>query len=93
MARERKLRREKIKVELAILGGGDIVFPLIMAGIVLKAFGFWQALVISFFASLSLLFLFLWARRGKFYPAMPFLTVGCFAGLLLIQILELLKLF
>lgn len=78
-----KLKKTKIKVNLAILGGGDVVFPLIMAGVVLRALGFLPALTISIFATVSLLFLFIAAKKGKFYPAMPFITAGCLAGLLL----------
>jgi len=80
--KKEKLKNVKIKVNLAILGGGDIVFPIMLAGVVLKSLGLYQALTISIFATLSLLFLFIAARKGKFYPAMPFITAGCFLGLL-----------
>ena len=78
---EKKFKKQKIKVNLAILGGGDVVFPIIMAGVVFKIFGISSALTISVFATLSLLFLFIFARKGRFYPAMPFLTAGCLLGL------------
>lgn len=74
-------KMKKVKVSLAILGGGDVVFPIIMAGVVLRSMGFLPALAISLCATLSLFMLFLFARKGKFYPAMPFLTAGCFVGL------------
>lgn len=77
-----KKAKKRIKVSLAILGGGDVVFPIIMAGVVLRALGFLPALSISIFATISLLFLFIAAKKGKFYPAMPFLTIGCVIGLL-----------
>ncbi len=81
---EKVIKNHKIKVSLAILGGGDVVFPLVMAGVVLRTIGFGliPALMISLFATLSLLVLFIAAKKGKFYPAMPFITAGCFAGLL-----------
>jgi len=64
----------------AILGGGDIGFPLLFAGVVLKQFGFIKALIIPFFVGLSLLFLLMIGKKDRFYPAMPFLSAGCFLG-------------
>lgn len=63
----------------AILGGGDIGFPLLFAGVAMKTFGF-KVLIISLFAALALLFLFWMAEKKKFYPAMPFISAGCFLG-------------
>ena len=69
------------KIRTAILGGGDIGFPLIFAGVVLKEMGLWQSLIIPFFA-LAGLGLLLWkADEQKFYPAMPFISAGCLVGL------------
>lgn len=73
----------KIKVNLAILGGGDVVFPIITSGVVLRMWGFPQAILVSIFATLSLLWLFMVAKKGKFYPAMPYITIGCLLGILL----------
>ena len=78
----KKIRNKKIKVSLAILGGGDVVFPIIAAGVFLRTFGIAQALFVTLFAVLALLFLFMAAKKGKFYPAMPFLTAGIFLGML-----------
>lgn len=78
---EKTLKSKKIKVNFAILGGGDVVFPIILAGVILRLYGFLPALIISIFATLSLLYLFIKAEKGKFYPAMPFLTAGCLIGL------------
>lgn len=72
---------QKIKVRTAILGGGDIGFPLIFAGVVLKEWGLWQSLVIPFFAAAGLALLLFIASEKKFYPAMPFIAAGCFLGL------------
>ena len=80
----KKVLRHKIitkKVRTAILGGGDIGFPLIFAGVVLKEWGLWQSLVIPFFALAGLAFLLYYADEKKFYPAMPFISAGCFIGL------------
>ncbi len=80
-ARRKKVKEKKIRVSLAVLGGGDVVFPLILAGVVLRTLDLLPALMISVFATLGLLYLFMKAEKGKFYPAMPFITVGCLAGL------------
>ena len=74
--------------KIAVLGGGDIGFPLIFAGVVMKdlmlsnpeLIGFLKALIIPIFVSLALLYLLVKAKKDKFYPAMPYLTVGCFIG-------------
>jgi len=72
---------KKIKVSLAILGGGDVIFPILAAGVVFLTWGLLQGLIISLFATLGLIYLFISARKGKFYPAMPFIAGGCFIGL------------
>jgi len=88
----------KKKVRTAILGGGDIGFPLIFAGVVMKGLmlensfgvGFLKTLIIPLFVSGALFLLFVKGQKNKFYPAMPFLTVGCFVGygvLLLVNLL------
>ena len=71
----------KMKVRTAILGGGDIGFPLIFAGVVLKEWGLWQSLIIPFFALAGLALLLYYAEEKKFYPAMPFISAGCLVGL------------
>ena len=76
-----KLKDKKIKVNIAILGGGDVVFPIITSGVVLKTLGFLPALLVILGATLGLSYLFFFAEKRKFYPAMPFITVGIFLGI------------
>jgi presenilin-like A22 family membrane protease len=83
LAKKAGKKEKKVKVSLAILGGGDIVFPIILAGVVLNTLGLVQALMISFGATIALAGLFYMSKKGKFYPAMPFITAGCFAALAL----------
>jgi len=78
---ERQFKKAKIRVNLAILGGGDVIFPIITAGVFYKVFGLLSALIIVGFATLALLGLFMLARKGRFYPAMPFLSVGLYLGM------------
>jgi presenilin-like A22 family membrane protease len=69
-------------VTAAVLGGGDIGFPLLFAGVILKDFGFLYALVIALTASIALTLLLVYSKKDKFYPAMPFLSAGCILGYL-----------
>ena len=66
----------------AILGGGDVAFPMIFAGAVMKTNGLFPIMIVLC-SSLALIILLLRGDRGKFYPAMPFMSAGCFVGLLL----------
>ncbi len=78
-AKEKSMK--KMKVHLAILGGGDVVFPILLAGVVLRTLGLWQAVIISVGATLALAYLFYRSEKGKFYPAMPFISIGCLIAL------------
>lgn len=81
-----KGKGKKLKVNVAILGGGDVVFPIIVAGVVLMTFGFWWALLVSIGATIALAALFYMSEKGKFYPAMPFISVGCFIALAIVYL-------
>lgn len=81
-----KDKKKTKKLPVAILGGGDVVFPLILAGTVLRSFGIYHALIVSVLATISLAILFYYSEKGKFYPAMPFITTGCLAALAIIYI-------
>lgn len=85
---EKEFKKAKIKVSMAILGGGDVIFPIITAGVLYVAFNsLASALIITISATISLLYLFIMAEKGKFYPAMPFLTIGMYIGMILNWIL------
>ena len=83
---------QKPKGSIAVLGGGDIGFTLIFAGVVMKGlmlheavlFGFLKTLIIPVFSTLALLFLLVKGQQDKFYPAMPVLSIGCFVGYLIV---------
>ncbi|MBU1129662.1 MAG: hypothetical protein KJ949_03465 [Nanoarchaeota archaeon] len=78
-----KSKLKKIKVNMAILGGGDVVFPIITSGVVFKFWGLGSALLVIAGAFLGLLSLFLFSEKKKFYPAMPFITAGIFLGMII----------
>jgi len=101
-----KIRSGKTSPKNAILGGGDIAFPLIFIGAVmngillklynastgaslsaLKATAFLQSSIIILTSAIALTLLFVFAKKGKFYPAMPFLTAGCIVGWLITLLL------
>lgn len=76
-------KKIKLRVPVAILGGGDIAFTLIPAGVFLKSFGWIPALFVVFGGFLGLTYLFFCSEKRKFYPAMPFITLGIFIALIL----------
>jgi len=78
-----KSQNQRIKVNVAILGGGDVIFPIITAGVMLKTFGLIPALLVILGATIGVSYLFIFAEKKKFYPAMPFITAGIFAGMVL----------
>jgi len=82
-----KLKNKKIKASVAILGGGDVIFPIIAAGVMLKTFGFLSALFVIIGASLGLSYLFFFGEKKKPYPAMPFISAGIFLAMLISWIL------
>jgi presenilin-like A22 family membrane protease len=80
----------------AVLGGGDIGFPLIFAGVVMKTLinghvpivsAFWQTMIVVLFSAIALFILLVKSEKDKFYPAMPFLSIGCFVGYAIIYFL------
>jgi presenilin-like A22 family membrane protease len=87
-SKSKKAKLRKIKVSLAILGGGDVVFPMILAGVVFRQFGLLSAFIVTLGATAALSFLFYISKKGKFYPAMPFITAGCFISLGIIYLLQ-----
>ena len=91
-----ELKKKKIKAHVAILGGGDVIFPIITAGVVLKTTifnmpgalkpfigGIFPALFVIAGATLGLSYLFFFAKKKKFYPAMPFISLGILLGMVI----------
>jgi presenilin-like A22 family membrane protease len=78
---EKEFRKAKIKVNLAILGGGDVIFPIITLGIFYQFYGIISSLLIILFSTIALSMLFILARKGKYYPAMPFISAGLYFGM------------
>lgn len=77
----------------AILGGGDVAFPLIFTGSVVewllhkglsKPEALLNALPVTVLATIALAVLFFKSSKDKFYPAMPAITLGCVLGFLIV---------
>ena len=85
-----KTKEKKKGIRTAVLGGGDLAFPLIFSGSVMSHLILTKGLektvavaltsIISITATLALLLLFIAAKKDRFYPAMPFITAGCVVG-------------
>ena len=78
-----ELKKKKISVNVAILGGGDVVFPIIAAGVMLKTLGIFSAIFVIIGAALGLSYLLFFSEKKKFYPAMPYISAGIFLGIAL----------
>lgn len=84
---------KKSGAKTGVLGGGDVIFPLLFAGAMfaqLLSSGHtpFSALSLSFIISLgaaaALGFLFFYGKKDRYYPAMPYITAGCLLGYLII---------
>lgn len=64
----------------AILGGGDMAFSLFFTASIMKEYSITIALITVLTSTLSLIYLFTISKKGKFYPAMPYITTGCLIG-------------
>ena len=84
------------KAKSAILGGGDLALPLIFSGVVLHwlveqgmsvGVAFLYTLIVVATSTLALFGLFWYAKKDRFYPAMPPIAAGCFVGLGIVWVL------
>jgi len=65
------------KDETAILGGGDVAFSLLFASVLGVTYGVVYAYFTVYAVLIAIAGLTILGRKGKFYPAMPFITVAC----------------
>ena len=76
-----------------VLGGGDVVFPLLFSGTLyvslleISSIPFFLALIPSIFSTLALGYLLFFAKENKFYPAMPYISTGLFLGYIIVLLL------
>ncbi len=84
-----KKKNKKMKIAMAILGGGDVVFPIITAGVFMLSLGIAYAISVIIGAFIGLTALLIFSEKKKFYPAMPFISAGIFLGLLVCWLINL----
>lgn len=93
-----KKEKQSLKANVAMLGGGDIVFSTIAAGIMLKTYGYmtiagflvpFGSLMSILGATMGLSYLLLLSEKKKFYPAMPFITIGILFGIGIFKLITL----
>ncbi|MCW1296600.1 MAG: presenilin family intramembrane aspartyl protease [Candidatus Parvarchaeota archaeon] len=77
----------KFKDEYALLGGGDVAFPLLFASVALRDFGPLHALLSIYLSTIALVILVLIGEKKKYYPALPFLASGSFLGFFIAYLL------
>ncbi len=86
----------KSNTKTGILGGGDVVFPLLFAGAVFtelvekghaSSSAILYSSIISLGAAAALTLLFVYGKNDRFYPAMPFITAGCILGYIAMKII------
>lgn len=86
----KKHKIKKGKASFAILGGGDIGFPLLFAAVVMRQlqlpFFSLKTFIIPICAAIALFSLFYFGKDKKYYPAMPYITAGCLVGYLIIYL-------
>ena len=85
----KKIPHKSGGTENAVLGGGDIAFSLLFSGVVLerlismgfeRLFSLLLSFVVVLFITSALLLLLLISKKGRFYPAMPFISAGAVLG-------------
>lgn len=77
--KKRAKKGRKIKINSAILGGGDIAFPMLFNAVIYNFYGL-LSLITILTSTLAISLLLLFSEKKKFYPAMPFISTGCFIG-------------
>jgi len=79
----KSIQKKKYQFSLAALGGGDVVFPIIAAGVFLRAFGIWPAILVTLGAFAGLVGLYIITKKNRAYPAMPYISSGMFVGMII----------
>jgi presenilin-like A22 family membrane protease len=78
---------KKTKNKMAILGGGDVFFVILVGGSFLKTSQL-TAAIVMIAMTLSIVVLFLISKKDKFYPALPFILAGALGGIVVSVVLS-----
>ncbi|MEM1988806.1 MAG: presenilin family intramembrane aspartyl protease [Candidatus Woesearchaeota archaeon] len=77
---------KKVETKSAILGGGDIAFPMILASYMAINFGWIYGISVILGSLIGLTLIFKFSEKDKFYPAIPYLTFLMFLSLTLTKL-------
>jgi len=77
-----KKEKGKIGEDMGLIGGGDIIVPMIFSIALLKVFGLFASISSIIFSALFLSILMIKMREGKVYPAIPAVCSGALVGFL-----------
>ncbi len=77
-----ELKNKRFRVNIAILGGGDFFFPMIISGIFLISSGISYSIAVIIGSVIGLSILLLFSEKKRPYPAMPFISAGIIVALL-----------
>ncbi len=81
--RSQKSEKGKIGTEVGVLGGGDIIIPMIFSISIFRVFGLWASISSILVSALFLSFLMFRAKKGKVYPGLPAVCSGALIGFLI----------
>lgn len=70
-------------VNIGVVGGGDIIGPMVLSVSLLKILPVWSAVMTSIGSMFGLYFLMEKMEDNRFYPAIPFVAGGAIIGLAL----------
>lgn len=85
-------KKRGTSARIGVLGGGDVIFPMLFAGTVFTKMislghdvpsSLGVSLIISLGAAAAITLLFVYGKKDRYYPAMPFITAGCLLGYLI----------
>lgn len=82
------VKNKKYRVNLAMLGGGDVIFPIIVSGVFMRFYGIVPALFVLGGSLIGLTYLFFNTEKGKSYPAMPYISSGIFLAIVVWKLLS-----
>lgn len=66
------------KIDVALLGYGDVMVIIAVGGVLMPEFGIWP--IVGMYA--AIIYLFFASSKKKFYPAVPYLLAGCLLGMI-----------
>ncbi len=69
------------KQEIGLLGGGDVIAPMVLSVSLLKSFPLYVSITTALGSTLGIIYIMTAEREQKFLPAIPILATSTFVGL------------